>query len=114
LLRYAAGIEPKFDFSATRFRTSASIFLEALVKQLLNITVEERPSAKTLLEKLPDMPPISSKSSKLPFNTALNPPSKSHAFDYVVSDDDEFRHIRMIATGGYGEVHEVRLSGFLD
>jgi serine/threonine protein kinase len=95
VLIYAAG-GTQLDFSHPRFRTTASAFLEALTRQLLDVQVQERPSAKALLQKLSGLPA-----------TRIKVGGTDGQYSWVVLDDGELRHVKRIASGASGEVHEV-------
>ena len=95
VLIYAAG-GTQLDFSPPRFRTTASAFLEVLNRQLLDVQVQERPSAKALLKKLSGLPASRMKVGET-----------DSQFGYVVSDDGELRHVKRLARGVSGDVHEV-------
>ncbi len=99
VLIYATG-GSRLDFSSSRFRTSATAFLETLTYQLLNLQIEERPSATTLLQKLTLLPPASAKRS-----------GKARESHWVIADDDALVYIRFIGAGGSGGVHEVPYPG---
>ena len=95
VLIYAAG-GTQLDFSPPRFRTTASAFLEALTRQLLDVQVQERPSAKALLQKLSGLP-----------TSRMKVGETDNEYGWVISDDGELRHVRSIAPGPTGSVHEV-------
>ena len=104
LLKYAAGGE-QLDFSPPRFRTGASAFLEALTRQLLNLQVQERPSAQALLQKLSGIPTASSQ--------LMNDRVADREFSFVVSDDGYLRHEANLAQGDLGGIHRVSQFDFL-
>jgi serine/threonine protein kinase len=99
LLKYSAGIGNQLDFPFTRFRTATNLFLEALVRQLLSLRVEERPSAATLLRKLAAIPA-----------GFTRPEIRSDLESRFEFDDTELSNMGCIACGGGGEVYKVTLS----